>query len=153
MVSEPPWIGQPSQATEARASYFLVLSPQSISKRRLGWLSIEGRIFLLKGNSISRIFNFWCGKLGFLAEEEFLSEPCIGFLSSSKSKFRDLDQDFGWVKLRETLVWPRARKTLNTKTATFWYIRYIPRLAKFQELKFAEAEDKILLYTVSKIQP
>ena len=59
------------------------------------------------------------------------------------------------MKLREsqTLVWPRARKTLNTKTAKFWYIRYIPRLAKVQELKIAEAEDKILMYTVSKIQP
>ena len=50
------------------------------------------------------------------------------------------------------LVWPRARKTLNTKTAKFWYIRYIPRLAKVQELKIAEAEDKILMYIVSKIQ-
>ena len=59
------------------------------------------------------------------------------------------------MKLREsqTLVWPRARKTLNTKTAKFWYIRYIPRLAKVQELKIAEAEYKILMYTVSKIQP
>ena len=32
------------------------------------------------------------GKLGLSIEEEFLSEPSIGFLSSSKSKFRDLDQ-------------------------------------------------------------
>ena len=53
----------------------------------------------------------------------------------------------------QTLVWPRARKTLNTKTAKFWYILYIPILAKVQELKIAEAEDKIFLYTVSKILP
>ena len=68
--------------TESRASQFLVLSPQSISKIRLGWLSIEGCIFLSKRNSIPSIFSFWCGKLGILAEEEFLSEPSIGFLSS-----------------------------------------------------------------------
>ena len=57
------------------------------------------------------------------------------------------------MKLREsqTLVWPGARKTLNTKTAKFWYIRYIPILAKVQELKIAEVEDRILMYTVSKI--
>ena len=35
--------------------------------------------------------------------------------------------------------------------AKFWYIRYILRLEKFQELKISKAEDKILLYTVSKI--
>ena len=39
---------------------------------------------------------FWCGKLGLLTEEEFLSEPGIGFISSSKLKFRDLGQDF-WL--------------------------------------------------------
>ena len=62
---------------------------------------------------------------------------------------------FGWVKLREsqTLVWPRARKTLNTKTAKFWYFRYIQILAKDQELKIAETNDKMLVYIVSKIQP
>ena len=62
---------------------------------------------------------------------------------------------FGWVKLREsqTLVWPRARKTLNTKTAKFWYINYILRLAKDQELQIAGAKYKILMYTFSKIQP
>ena len=59
------------------------------------------------------------------------------------------------MKLREiqTLVWPRARKTLNTKIAKFWYILYILRLVKAQELKIAEAEDKILMYTISKIHP
>ena len=46
------------------------------------------------------IFSFRCGKLGLLVEEEFLSEPSIGFIYSSKSNFRDLDQDF-W--LGETL--------------------------------------------------
>ena len=35
-------------------------------------------------------------KLGLLIEEEFLSEPSIGFLSSSKLKFKDPDQDF-WL--------------------------------------------------------
>ena len=35
----------------------------------------------------------------------------------------------------------------------FWYIRYIPRLTKVQELKIVEAEDEILMYTVSKIKP
>ena len=52
----------------------------------------------------------------------------------------------------QTLVWPRSGKTLNTKTAKFWYIRYILRLAKDQELKIAEDEYKILIYTVSEIQ-
>ena len=35
-------------------------------------------------------------KLGLSIEEELLSEPGIGFLSSSKSKFRDLVQYF-WL--------------------------------------------------------
>ena len=82
-----------------------------------------------------------------------MSEPRIGFLSSSKSKFRDLDQVF-W--LGETLGksnprLTRDRKTLNTKTTKFWYIRYIPRLAKDQDMEIAEIEDTILMYTVSKI--
>ena len=47
------------------------------------------------------------------------------------------------MKLQEsqTLVWPRARETLNTKTAMFLYIRYIPRLKKDKEHKIVEAED------------
>ena len=85
---------------EARDSYFFGLSPQSISKSMPGWLSIEGRIFLSKRNSIPDIFSFWCGKLGLLTEEEFLSEPNIGLFYSSKSKFRDLDQE---IWLGETL--------------------------------------------------
>ena len=40
-------------------------------------------------------FQFWCGKLGLSTLEEFLSEPGIG-LFSSKSKFRDLDQEI-WL--------------------------------------------------------
>ena len=56
-------------------------------------------------------------------------------------------------KKSQTLVLPRARKTLKTKTANFWYVRYIQRLVKDQELKIEEAEDKILIYTMSKIQP
>ena len=51
---------------------------------------------MLKHNSILGIFSFWYRKLGVLVEEEFLSDPGIGFLSSSKSKFRDLNQDF-WL--------------------------------------------------------
>ena len=57
------------------------------------------------------------------------------------------------IQESQTLVWPQARKTLNTKTAKFWYIHYILWLEKDQELKLAEAEDKILIYIVSKIQP
>ena len=53
-------------------------------------------MFLLKQNLIPGIFSFWCGKLGIFTEEEFLSEPGIGLLSSSKSNFRDLGQYF-WL--------------------------------------------------------
>ena len=53
----------------------------------------------------------------------------------------------------QTLVSPRARKTLNTKTDKFWYIRYILILEKDQEFKIVEDKDKILIYIVSKIQP
>ena len=35
----------------------------------------------------------------------------------------------------------------------FWYIRYIPRLAKDKELKLERAEDKIMMNTVSENQP
>ena len=155
MVSELTWIGQLSQVTEARAYYFLVLSLQSISKRRLGWLSTEGCIFLSKRNSIPSIFSFRCGKLGLLAEEEFLSEPSIGILSSSKSKFRDLDQDFllGETPGKSNPSLTRARKTLNTKTDKFWYILYILGLEKDQERKISQFEYQILIYTVSKFQP
>ena len=46
---------------------------------------------------------------------------------------------FGWVKLLEsqTLVWPRAEKTLNTKNDKFWYIHYISRWDKERELQIA----------------
>ena len=59
------------------------------------------------------------------------------------------------MKLRESqiLVWPWARKTLNTKTAKFWYIHYILRLENAQVFKIADTEYKILIYSVSKIQP
>ena len=62
---------------------------------------------------------------------------------------------FGWVKLQEsqTVVSPRSGKTLNTKPAKFWYIRYILRLGKYQELKIAAAEYKIFIYTMYKIHP
>ena len=77
-------------------------------------------------------------------EEEFLSEPGIGFVSSSKSNFRDLDQE---IWLGETLgksnpSLTSARKTLSTKTDKFWYILYIPRLTKAQGLKIAREKYK-----------
>ena len=53
----------------------------------------------------------------------------------------------------QTLVWPRSQKTLNTKTEKFWYIRYIMILEKDRELQIGEDEYKIMIYTVSKIQP
>ena len=52
----------------------------------------------------------------------------------------------------QTLVWPRARKTLNTKTAKFWYILYIQILEKDQEIKILGAEYKILINIMSKIR-
>ena len=50
----------------------------------------------MKRYLIPSIFSFWCGKLGLLTEEEFLSEPSTRFLSSTKSNFRDLGQVF-WL--------------------------------------------------------
>ena len=50
--------------------------------------------------SDSKHFQFltchYCGKLGIFTEEEFFSDLSIGFLSSSKSKFRDQGQIF-WL--------------------------------------------------------
>ena len=46
----------------------------------------------------------------------------------------------------------RWKKTLNTKTDKFWYIRYISGLQKSQGPKLSQVEDKILMYTVSKFQ-
>ena len=62
-----------------------------------------------------------------LTEEEFLSEPRIGFFSSLKLNFRDLDQEI-WLgetpgKSNPSLT--PSWKTLNTKTDKFWYIFYI----------------------------
>ena len=81
MVSELTWEEDIVQLQKLGLLIF-GLSPQSISKSMLGWLSIEGRIFLSKRNSISNIFSFRCKKLGLSIEEEFLSEPSIGFISS-----------------------------------------------------------------------
>ena len=53
-------------------------------------------IFLSKQNLIPGISSFWCGKLGFFSEEEFLSECGIGLFSSSKLNFRDLGRNF-WL--------------------------------------------------------
>ena len=44
----------------------------------------------------SKHFQFLMRKLGLSTKEEFLSDPSIGFLSSSKPKFRDLDQEI-WL--------------------------------------------------------
>ena len=59
------------------------------------------------------------------------------------------------MKLQEsqTLVWPQAEKTLNTKIDKFWYIRYILGLEKDQEMQLSQAEDTILIYTVYKMHP
>ena len=65
-----------------------------------------------KRSSIPDIFSFWCGKLGLSIEEEFLSEPSIGLLSSSKSNFRDLGRDF-W--LGETRGKSNPSLTLDVK--------------------------------------
>ena len=95
-------------------------------------------------------------KLGLSIEDEFLSETSIGFFSSSKPNFRDLDQE---IWLGETLgksnpsLTHELGETLNTKTAKFWYSRYILILAKSQKLKIAGAEDKIFMNTVSKVNP
>ena len=66
----------------------------------------------VKAEFDSEHFQFWCGKLGLSTEEEFLSEPGIGFLSVSKSKFRNLDQYF-W--LGETIGKPNPSLTLGLK--------------------------------------
>ena len=94
-------------------------------------------------------------KLGLSTEDEFLSETHIGLFSYQNRILDTWIKKFGWVKLRksQTLVLPRARKTLNTKTTKFWYIRYILRLAKVEELKIAKDEYNSLMYTMSKIQP
>ena len=60
----------------------------------------------------SEHFQFWCRKLELSIEEEFLTEPRIGFLSSSKSNFRDLGQYF-W--LCETLGKSNPILTLGLK--------------------------------------
>ena len=48
----------------------------------------------------SEHFQFSMRKLGLSIEEEFLSDTRIGFFSSSKPNFRDLDQE---IWLGETL--------------------------------------------------
>ena len=59
------------------------------------------------------------------------------------------------MKLKEsqTLIWPGAGKSLNTKTDKFWYIHYISILEKAQDLNILEAEYTILMYSVSKEPP
>ena len=75
-----------------------------------------------KQNSIPSIFNFWCEKLGLITEEEFLSEPDIGFLSSSKSKFRDQVRSFLLGEIpgnSNPSLTSGLKKTLNTKSGSF----------------------------------
>ena len=91
-------------------------------------------------------------KLGISTEEEFLGETRIGFFSSSKPKFRDLDQEI-WLGKSPGKSHPELGETLNTEIAKFWYSRYIPRLAKYQKLKISRTEYKILMNTVSKGKP
>ena len=55
------------------------------------------------------------GKLGLFTEEEFLSEPRLGLLSSSKSKFREKNQGF-WLgrtpgKSNPNLPWNQKMST------------------------------------------
>ena len=57
------------------------------------------------------------------------------------------------IQESQTLVWPQAEKTLNTKTDKFWYIHYISGLEKDQELKLSQDKYKIMIYTISKLQP
>ena len=59
------------------------------------------------------------------------------------------------MKLQEsqTLVWPQAGKTLNTKTDKFWYSRYIPRLEKYKKLKIEGAKYIVMMNNVSNNNP
>ena len=54
----------------------------------------------MEAESDSEHFQFltyhYIEKLGLFTEEEFLSEPRLGLLSSSKSKFRDKNEGF-WL--------------------------------------------------------
>ena len=71
-----------------------------------------------------------CGKLGLFTKEEFLSETNIGFISFSKSKFRDQDQTF-W--LGKTLGKSNPNFTLDQKINTtkdqlqieFWNLKLV----------------------------
>ena len=55
-------------------------------------------------------FQFSMWKLGLSTEEKFLSETSIGFFSSSKTKFRDLDQE---IWLGETPINSNPSLTLS----------------------------------------
>ena len=142
-------------AIEARDSYVLGLSPQSIRKSILGWLCIEGRIFLSKRNSIPSIFNVLVQEIRASYRRGIFEWAQHRISLPIKIKFQRPGSIFlvWWNSRKVTLVWPRVGKTLNTKIATFWYIRYILCLEMYHELKIVEAKDKILMYTMSKIQP
>ena len=128
-----------------------MIDQQKKARLTLHWrahLSIEAKFD-------SEHFQFSMQKLGISTEEEFLSETKIGFYPHQNRSLETWIKKFGWVKLWEsqTLVWPQARKTLSTKTANFWYIRYIPILAKAQELKIAYPEYQVQMKAVTKFQP
>ena len=55
-------------------------------------------------------------KLGLFTKEEFLSEPKLGFLSSSKSKFRDKNQGF-WLAITPRKSNPNFSWNQKTSTA------------------------------------
>ena len=62
-------------------------------------MTLHSRLHLsVKAESNFEHFQFltrhYCRKLGISKEVEFLSEPRLGLISSSKSKFRDQDQSF-----------------------------------------------------------
>ena len=121
-------------AAKAKDSYLLGISPQSISKSMLGLLYIEGCIFMSKQNSILSIFIFWCRKFKLLTEDEFLSDPTIGFISSSKSNFSDLGQYF-WLGITPgnsnpslTLSWKNPKILKLMSFGRFAISRYWRRL-------------------------
>ena len=65
-----------------------------INQQKYPSMTLHSRVHLsVEVEFDSEHFQFSMWKLGLSTEEEFLSETNIGFLSSSKSKFRDLDQE------------------------------------------------------------
>ena len=72
-------------------------SLSTIHQQNYARMSLHWRAHLfVEAEFDSEHFQFSVRKLGLSIEEEFLSELGIGFISSSKSNFRDLDQYF-WL--------------------------------------------------------